>query len=149
MADPISLMAIAGLVYAGRKLSKPVEMYESNSGDNTKLENNEFNDRDITIRDAYLGPASPLIEPQITLKATDEAGNFGAPGLDQGSFPFRSVIRYEDHDCVVGNSDGIELVEDQPETVVHPEVADLRFGKTCLLDPFPYGFAIDQPQGFF
>ena len=29
MADPISIMAIAGLVYAGRKLSKPTETYIS------------------------------------------------------------------------------------------------------------------------
>ena len=27
MADPISIMAIAGLVYAGRKLSQPDEKY--------------------------------------------------------------------------------------------------------------------------
>jgi hypothetical protein len=50
-------MAIAGLVYAGRKLSKPDETYVE-----SYTQPQEFNDRDITIRDAYLGPASPLVE---------------------------------------------------------------------------------------
>ena len=77
MADPISLMAIAGLVYAGRKLSKPVETYVESSEIESQpaIETNEFSDRDITIRDTYLGEASPLVEQEYTLK--HELPSFG------------------------------------------------------------------------
>tara|TARA_Y100000361_G_scaffold153615_1_gene175899 strand:- start:943 stop:2133 length:1191 start_codon:yes stop_codon:yes gene_type:complete len=128
MADPISLMAIAGLVYAGRKLSKPVEMYESNSGDNTKLENNEFNDRDITIRDAYLGPASPLIEPQITLKATDEAGNFGdtAPNIrTSGSEVIEMRDRFMYDGGIMNNLSPVERQNVGPGLGVDPNVPSI------------------------
>ena len=74
MADPISIMAIAGLVYAGRKLSKPTETYIS-EGAPIEEENTNFNDRDITINDTYLGEASPLIEQTNFHK--QEVGSFG------------------------------------------------------------------------
>ena len=64
MADPISIMAIAGLVYAGRKLSKPTETYTSEGApieQENEQENIEFNDRNININDTYLGEASPLV----------------------------------------------------------------------------------------
>jgi len=42
MADPISIMAIAGLVYAGRKLSQPDEKYT--------IEGNEIEESRIRFR---------------------------------------------------------------------------------------------------
>ena len=78
---------------------------------------------------------------------TDQAGDFGSAGFDQRSFPFRSMIRHEDHDGVVGNAEGIELVEDQSRlSSIQSSRPPLQSGH--LLDPFPYGFAIDQPKGF-
>ena len=78
MADPISIMAIAGLVYAGRKLSKPTETYISEGApieQDSVQENLEFNDRNININDTYLGEASPLVEQTIFHK--QEVGSFG------------------------------------------------------------------------
>ena len=86
MADPISIMAIAGLVYAGRKLSKPTETYTSEGApieqDNVQ-ENLEFNDRDITINDTYLGEASPLVEQTMFHK--QEVSSFGDVAASQRS----------------------------------------------------------------
>ena len=64
MADPISIMAIAGLVYAGRKLSQPDEKYtiEGNEIEEPEIVS-DFSDRDVSIQSEYLGPLSPLVEP--------------------------------------------------------------------------------------
>jgi hypothetical protein len=75
MADPISIMAIAGLVYAGRKLSKPNETYtvEGNPIQEQEVVS-DFSDRDVVIQSEYLGPLSPLVEPSYTSK--EEIGSF-------------------------------------------------------------------------
>jgi hypothetical protein len=75
MADPISILAIAGLVYAGRKLSRPNEMYTVEGNPIQEQEvSSEFANRDITIESDYLGPLSPLVEPSYTSK--EETGSF-------------------------------------------------------------------------
>lgn len=76
MADPISIMAIAGLVYAGRKLSQPDEKYtiEGNEIEQPEIVS-EFSDRDVSIESDYLGPLSPLVEPSYNSK--QEMGSFG------------------------------------------------------------------------
>jgi len=86
MADPISIMAIAGLVYAGRKLSKPTETYTSEGApieQENVQENIEFNDRNININDTYLGEASPLVEQTIFHK--QEVPSFGDVAASQRS----------------------------------------------------------------
>ena len=76
MADPISILAIAGLVYAGRKLSRPDEMYtvEGKSIEEEQEVVSDFSNRDVTIQSEYLGPLSPLVEPSYTSK--EEVGSF-------------------------------------------------------------------------
>jgi hypothetical protein len=76
MADPISILAIAGLVYAGRKLSRPDEMYtvEGKSIEDEQDVVSDFSNRDIAIQSEYLGPLSPLVEPSYTSK--EEVGSF-------------------------------------------------------------------------
>jgi len=76
MADPISILAIAGLVYAGRKLSRPDEMYtvEGKSIEREQEVISDFSDRDVVIQSEYLGPLSPLVEPSYTSK--EEVGSF-------------------------------------------------------------------------
>ena len=86
MADPISIMAIAGLVYAGRKLSKPTETYTSEGApieQENVQENIEFNDRNININDTYLGEASPLVEQTNFHK--QEVSSFGDVAAAQRS----------------------------------------------------------------
>lgn len=75
MADPISILAIAGLVYAGRRLSRPDETYtiEGNPIEEPEVVS-EFSNRDVAIQSEYLGPLSPLIEPTYTTKS--EIGSF-------------------------------------------------------------------------
>ena len=75
MADPISILAIAGLVYAGRRLSRPDETYtvEGNPLEEPEVVS-EFSNRDVAIQYAYLGPLSPLVEPTYTSKS--EIGSF-------------------------------------------------------------------------
>ena len=81
MADPISILAIAGLVYAGRKLSKSDEKYtvEGNSiqGQEEVLPPpiDDLYSRDISINDSYLGAPSPLVEPGYSSK--QEMSTFG------------------------------------------------------------------------
>ena len=77
MADPISILAIAGLVYAGRKLSKSDEEKYSIDGKSIEDESRivSESDRDITIDSAYLGPISPLVEP--TYQNKQEVSSFG------------------------------------------------------------------------
>ena len=77
MADPISILAIAGLVYAGRKLSKSDEEKYSIDGKSIEDESRivSESDRDITIDSAYLGPLSPLVEP--TYQNKQEVSSFG------------------------------------------------------------------------
>ena len=89
MADPISILAIAGLVYAGRKLSKPEEetyAIEGKSIEEDIVLKPEF-DRDVVINDSFLGPVSPLVEPTYTSK--EEVSSFAentqcAPVADNG-----------------------------------------------------------------
>jgi len=71
MADPVSILAIAGLVYAGRRLSKPEEKYtiEGKSVEENIAIKPEVDNRDITIAQSYLGPLSPLVEPDYTSKS--------------------------------------------------------------------------------
>src|SRR6056300_62652 len=84
MADPISIMAIAGLVYAGRKLSQPDEKYtvEGNEIEEPEIVS-EFSDRDVSIQSEYLGPLSPLVEPSYNSK--QEMGSFAQIAPQQRS----------------------------------------------------------------
>jgi len=84
MADPISILAIAGLVYAGRKLSKPEETYaiEGKSIEEDVVLKQEF-DRDVVINDSFLGPVSPLVEPTYTSK--EEVASFAEVAPQQRS----------------------------------------------------------------
>src|SRR6056300_249592 len=84
MADPISILAIAGLVYAGRKLSKP----EEQKPENYRLEGKPLEDespmaRDVVIKDEYLGQTSPLVEP--TYSSKQETSSFGEVAPQQRS----------------------------------------------------------------
>ena len=76
MADPVSILAIAGLVYAGRRLSKTDENYniEGKSVEEDIPLRSE-SDRTISIDSSYLGPLSPLVEPDYTSK--EEVPAFG------------------------------------------------------------------------
>ena len=67
MADPISIMAIAGLVYAGRKLSQPDEKYtvEGNPIEEPEVPS-DFSTMEVTSQTEYSGPISPLVEPSYT-----------------------------------------------------------------------------------
>ncbi|QOR60132.1 hypothetical protein [Bathycoccus sp. RCC716 virus 1] len=69
MADPISIMAIAGLVYAGRKLSQPDEKYkiEGNPIEEPEVPS-DFSTMEVTSQTEYSGPISPLVEPSYTSK---------------------------------------------------------------------------------
>lgn len=76
MADPISILAIAALVYTGRKLSKSDEEKYSIDGKSIEDESRIISesDRDITIDSSYLGPLSPLVEP--TYQNKQEVSSF-------------------------------------------------------------------------
>lgn len=82
MADPISILAIAGLVYAGRKLSKTDDEQYSIEGNSIQGQEevrpppiDDLYSRDMTIEDSYLGAPSPLVEPEYTSK--QEMSSFG------------------------------------------------------------------------
>ena len=69
MADPISIIAIAGLVYAGRKLSRPDEKYtvEGNTIEEAEVVS-DFSNMEIASQTEYSGPISPLVEPNYISK---------------------------------------------------------------------------------
>ena len=84
MADPISIMAIAGLVYAGRKLSQPDEKYtiEGNPIEEEEVVS-DFSNMEVTQQTDYLGPLSPLVEPSYNSK--QEMGSFAQIAPQQRS----------------------------------------------------------------
>jgi hypothetical protein len=76
MADPVSILAIAGLVYAGRKLSHTQEKYsvEGNPIEEPEV-TSDFSEKELTIQSEYSGPLSPLVETPIKYK--EEIPSFG------------------------------------------------------------------------
>tara|TARA_B100000427_G_scaffold137612_1_gene114447 strand:+ start:54 stop:1238 length:1185 start_codon:yes stop_codon:yes gene_type:complete len=80
MADPISIMAIAGLVYAGRKLSQPDEKYtvEGNPIEEPEVPS-DFSTMEVTSQTEYSGPISPLVEPSYTSKREMSSFSESAP----------------------------------------------------------------------
>ena len=84
MADPISIMAIAGLVYAGRKLSQPDEKYtiEGNPIEEPEIPS-DFSTMEVASQTEYSGPVSPLVEPRYTSK--QEMSSFGEIAPQQKS----------------------------------------------------------------
>ena len=69
MADPISIMAIAGLVYAGRKLSQPDEKYTVEGNEIEEVEVvSDFSNMEVASQTEYSGPISPLVEPNYISK---------------------------------------------------------------------------------
>ena len=123
MADPISIMAIAGLVYAGRKLSQPDEKYtiEGNEIEEPEIVS-EFSDRDVSIQSEYLGPLSPLVEPSYNSK--QEMGSFGQIAPQQRSSG-GEVLSMRDRMYDAGRMNNLSPIEKQlvgPGLGVGPEV---------------------------
>ena len=123
MADPISIMAIAGLVYAGRKLSQPDEKYtiEGNEIEEPEIVS-EFSDRDVSIQSDYLGPLSPLVEPSYNSKR--EMGSFAEIAPQQRSSG-GEVLSMRNRMYDAGRMNNISPIEKQlvgPGLGVGPEV---------------------------
>jgi len=124
MADPISILAIAGLVYAGRKLSKP----EEQKPENYKIEGKPLEDespmvRDVVIKDEYLGQTSPLVEP--TYSSKQEMNSFGEVAPQQRSsgnevLSMRDRFMYDGG--IMNNLSPIERQNVGPGLGVSPEV---------------------------
>ena len=77
MADPLSIFAIAGLVYAGRKLSKSSdEQYTLQAAQIAdQVDVRPESNRNVTIDDDFLGQTSPLVESEYMSKT--EVSSFG------------------------------------------------------------------------
>ena len=77
MADPLSIFAIAGLVYAGRKLSKNSEEQYTLQGAQIadQVDVRPESDRNLMIEDEFLGQTSPLVESEYSSKT--EVSSFG------------------------------------------------------------------------
>ena len=123
MADPISIMAIAGLVYAGRKLSKSEEKYsvEGNPIEEQEIVS-EFSDIDVTAPPGYLGPLSPLEEP--TFQTKEEIGSFADISRQQRSSG-GEVLTMRNRMYDAGRMNNLSPVEKQlvgPGLGVGPEV---------------------------
>jgi len=123
MADPISIMAIAGLVYAGRKLSKPNETYtvEGNPIQEQEVVS-DFSERDVVIQSEYLGPLSPLVEPSYRSK--EEVGSF-AEIAPQKRSAGGEVLNMRNRMYDAGRMNNLSPVEKQlvgPGLGVGPEV---------------------------
>ena len=123
MADPISIMAIAGLVYAGRKLSQPDEKYtvEGNEIEEPEIVS-EFSDRDVSIQSEYLGPLSPLVEPIYNSK--QEMGSFAQIAPQQRSSG-GEVLSMRNRMYDAGRMNNLSPIEKQlvgPGLGVGPEV---------------------------
>ena len=123
MADPISIMAIAGLVYAGRKLSQPDEKYtvEGNPIEEPEIVS-EFSDRDVSIQSEYLGPLSPLVETSYNSKR--EMGTFAEIAPQQRSSGVE-ILSMRNRMYDTGRMNNLSPIEKQlvgPGLGVGPEV---------------------------
>ena len=123
MADPISIMAIAGLVYAGRKLSQPDEKYtvEGNPIEEPEIVS-EFSDRDVSIQSDYLGPLSPLVETSYNSKR--EMGTFAEIAPQQRSSGVE-ILSMRNRMYDTGRMNNLSPIEKQlvgPGLGVGPEV---------------------------
>src|SRR5210317_117633 len=124
MADPISILAIAGLVYAGRKLSKP----EEQKPENYRLEGKPLEDespmaRDVVIKDEYLGQTSPLVEP--TYSSKQETSSFGEVAPQQRSSGNEILLmrdRFMYDGGIMNNLSPIERQNVGPGLGVSPDV---------------------------
>ena len=116
MADPISIMAIAGLVYAGRKLSQPDEKYtvEGNEIEEPEIVS-EFSDRDVSIQSEYLGPLSPLVEPSYSSK--QEMGSFAQIAPQQRSSG-GEVLSMRNRMYDAGRMNNLSPIEKQDENPI-------------------------------
>ena len=123
MADPISIMAIAGLVYAGRKLSQPDEKYtiEGNPIEEEEVVS-DFSNMEVTQQTDYLGPLSPLVEPSYNSKK--EMGSF-AEVAPQRRSSGGEVLSMRDRMYDAGRMNNLSPIEKQlvgPGLGVGPEV---------------------------
>jgi len=123
MADPISIMAIAGLVYAGRKLSQPDEKYtvEGNPIEEPEVPS-DFSTMEVTSQTEYSGPISPLVEPSYTSK--QEMSSFSEVAPQQRSSG-GEVLSMRNRMYDTGRMNNLSPIEKQlvgPGLGVGPEV---------------------------
>ena len=123
MADPISIMAIAGLVYAGRKLSQPDEKYtvEGNIIEEAEVVS-DFSNMEVASQTEYSGPISPLIEPNYISK--QEMSSFAEIAPQQRSSG-GEVLSMRNRMYDAGRMNNLSPVEKQlvgPGLGVGPEV---------------------------
>jgi len=123
MADPISIMAIAGLVYAGRKLSQPNEKYtvEGNTIEEAEVVS-DFSNTEVASQSEYLGPMSPLVEPRYTSK--QEMSSFSEIASQQRSSG-GEILSMRNRMYDAGTMNNLSPVEKQlvgPGLGVGPEV---------------------------
>tara|TARA_B100000073_G_scaffold216243_1_gene179762 strand:- start:203 stop:1366 length:1164 start_codon:yes stop_codon:yes gene_type:complete len=116
-------MAIAGLVYAGRKLSQPDEKYtvEGNPIEEPEVPS-DFSTMEVTSQTEYSGPVSPLVEPSYTSK--QEISSFAEVAPQQRSSG-GEILSMRNRVYDAGRMNNLSPVEKQmvgPGLGVGPEV---------------------------